>query len=1200
MKKFLMYGLSLAGVVLPSCQYTELISDVDVIDPKNPQTRLQVTIEEPAGSMMPSSTRAIVNPEDEEKNVADLRLLFFEYSADGSGEYVGEYVVPSTYLTSTYVDGEPFELEIGSGLGADLAHTARYSILAYANLTLPAPSGGTTENHYRQAILTADYATKFQTGGQLALPMSGETAKAPDQELVELKLTRLVARFDVRNLLEDYTVTSAGVFNAAGKTTVWESTELGSISGQTYVDGGAYRNTLALAGNGYQRGGLYAFENFVGDPLAAKDKTTALIIGLKKGGTGTEQFFRVDIHPDEEGQNLKKNHVYMVTVQGLTGAGESTWADAAADTKNPLDVTINNWAADEEGLILNDGTNLLVAPSRYIRFGPEAEVREYLIYTSGTGTLEITKRSLPDGVTVTLSGNTLRVEVTALPAPVDGYQEERTGSIELGYAGLRGSIQIVQSPRDDNYLFLDKKSPLPIWPSGGLTPNTVTVSSSGEWTAEIYNTSENDNPGFSFVGGAFTASGNDGDILHLVPTGGNPNNSVRNGFVVVTLKEDKKYRQVLVMQQEAIGTIEISPDYDPAVGLPFSASGFAKLVGTGTSQNYYRIDVLPGKDGSGKLNAWEASLSGAHANYFTLTKIEDPISPHIILSAKGQIGTTPGNTANPGYNIGALLDDCTLTIQLPGGTEPGAKIELPVTHDPVVFSVKRSSVHSRVPVMGVYEHVANMLPGTPGADEITGYVEYSINMPDGMTWEARITSQSHPNTNTDVWRRHEGFFLADDNSRVTTLSGQGPTKKLRVSFDKIYYPMVHWPSTSTGTANLPTEWDYNIPRVEIKVNITGFANPVGSVPAFAAEFATEQVPLTANAVDILNIYGAGSATANSNGAYSAISPYPVTNNNNNNYFVQYCMTLQSASNFGPSGQVRVGKQIITGAGGSITDMSANTTWAGNPSINPERNYVHAGGYNRVWHRTSHDRVEAWRKSSDTDGFLFILSDEVRTFSEISSYAGATLYDWSIYGYGGNEYAANGFGGDFAPGYGRYGPTAQANGASTETNVNRQAESLNADHADNRVMKYTLQGPFGATTIGMLDYAFGHDDIMSYAEVSTVTRYNPNATVLIKDRRATNMGHDHALLVVDPTARLAYSGDCEFFNRFGYDDTYDDGTTAWDSAKKIWRGNFISIFINSAMYGSHFYDLLRDDCPQPFYVIRGSTASPSAYSIAQIQ
>lgn len=1157
MKKLLMYGLLLGGGALTSCQYTEMIGPTDPVDPRNRETRVQITIEAPNAGM----TRTIVGPEDNETDVENLHLLFFEYSVDGSGKLVQDYEVGDADLTC--IDNTPFKLEIGSAPGQELSHLEHYSIVAYANIaTLPGAliPGMTTEKDVRDRIQTYNTGTKFEQG----LPMSGTTTKEPEQELVELKLTRLVVRFDVQNLLDDYQLVSVSIWNAPTNTWIWDSKtpddrEALPVGGTSHTNGKAYGLTeseIAAQNNeGNVYGGLYSFENFIGDPAADQDHTTALIVGLK-GNANTPsshrvvKYFRVDIHPDGEGQSLKKNHVYQLSLKGITGVGEDSEEAAAENTQNPPDKTINNWGFDEEGLILNDGTNMLVAPSRLIKFGPEAESREYLIYTSGTGTLEISRRNLPNGITATLSGNTLTVSVTDLPDPVDGYQEERAGDIELGFVGLRGTIQILQSPRDDKFLYLNKKS-LKLWPAVGPAEqasigvsedNVITVSASGNWTARIYNTSESANPGFTFnPSGAVNAaadlqqSGAPGGTLTVYPSGANPGNNVRQGFILVSLDDDKKYRQVLVMLQEGMPKIEIYPAYDSIKGLPFDAGGFAKLGNGSGRDKFYRVEVRPGKNPDGTLRAWEASLSGSQAAFFKLTKIEDPVAPYIVISANGQ---NNDSVNSPNFNFGGPLD-ALLTVEFPGGSvENQSAIQLPVRQDPLAFKLSRIGERASVPTTGamvrtkVWKDDVKRDDYTMRNDGYRDYVEYRVDLPASLRWKAEIVGQSLPShTSTEAYKWHEGYLIDGNDNKVTSMMGRTPENTLRVGFDMIYYPLIQYDGDPETT---------NRPEVTIKISVEG-ASESDVAPVVVS---VTQEPLKPKTLEM--IIGSVSLTDDVDyGAMVADDSY---------YLDQFRIQLMDNSNFGPSGTVK----MVRAPRNSYV-LSRVDTWMSNVPVEPTRNYVHASAHHPGpnWTEAAYTAVENWRRNPVTQGMaLFTGLDDandndataLRPFIQQSTLA---KLGWK--------------------------PVLD-NGANT-----RDVTRFYPGDTQTRVMKYIggVKGPFGsmpnhndtwsdiAINIGGLDGA--HCSL----DRSTL---GPNAVVIL-----TGEGDpDKVLVAIDPVARVAFIGDVVQFN-----------TPYVNSAEEMtFLKNFLAILMNGAQYGEHFLELLKEDCPMPLYLPDGTLVDPA--------
>jgi hypothetical protein len=1157
MKKFLMYGLLLAGAALTSCQYTEMIDPNPEPVNQNRETRMQIAIDDMSGGipLFEGNTRATVPEVAGEKNVTDLQLLFFNYRSDGSGTFAGKYDVPNEYLTGDYVNGTPFDLNIGSGTegGADLSHMERYTILAYANMADLPDMSGKTEVQAREEIRSVNYAAKFISGSVLSLPMSGTTVKEPEQELVTLKLTRMVARLDVKNELSGYTLKSVSILNAATRSRIWSSQSgLESVGTQTHT-GEAYGMTeteITAQGNGGNIfGGLYVFGNFVGNPLllSERPRTTALLVELQKGGDPIE-FHRVDIHPLDEGQNLKKNHVYQATLKGIISKG-GTKQEAIDSRESTLDVVINNWSPEaDEGLILNDGTNMLVSPTRYIKFGPEAEIREYLIYTSGTGTLEITARSLPNGITATIEGNTLIVEAAAL-----SDQEERSGTLELGFAGLRGLIQVVQSPDDNLYLNLDKKSLTALWPTDGpdagvTAANRITVSSSGPWTAKIYNTSEDElNPGFRFSNGLDTLAGNDAGTIEIISTGPNPSNSVRQGFVMVTLGADKKYRQVRVMNQEAMGTIEITPVYPSTPGLTFDAGGFAKLVDNGATQTFYRIDVGSGKNESGKLKAWEASLSGAHANYFTLTKVVEEEASYVILSAKGQVGTTPGNAASPGFNFGALLDQATLTIKLAGadGSTPGSVIELPIRQEPLLFGFTRISGLSVVPTTGamvrtkVWTDDVKRDDYTMRLDGYRNFVEYRIDLPASLRWKAEIVGQSLPATAamgtvlSPAYRKHEGYLIDNEGNKVngTSIIGRTPENTVRVGFDMIYYPLFHWSDTPGSPEN-------NRPQVTIRVTALDEQGNEIDLPGDDVTIITSQAPLEAKNLEIIN------TTNNTTGP----GGYGGINTGGQNIVWDIREVLMNTTYFGTESNY---VKTATNPANSLIHSRIDT-WDANPTVvfRKTRNFINAASHNLTWNDKAYERTEDWRRDPETQGIVYFTGlDDAYTALNPKPF---TCQYSTLYKLGWEE-----------------------NPSHIDPTDNITLSTANGAADAPRVMKYIRNGPFGTVTMNSTTAV-----IDGYHGSVKKSSMGPNAVSLLDDPSIAGGGY--SLTGIDPVARVAYLGEVQIFEN-NFDDNDDENHFV---------GNYIAIFINAAQYGEHFLELLKDDCPEPLYLPNGTLVDPA--------
>lgn len=990
----------LTGGLFSSCQYESL----DQVTVESGNFRLEVSVDG-IGTGILLDSRATVPSVTGEDNVGNLHLLFFEYSTDGSGLFVKDYIVAAPAV------GSPFELKIGTGAGQGLSHTGNYSILAFANMdsymdvtSFVAGLADADENTAKEKLIGLPASISASS-----LPMSGQTVKRANQELVELALTRAVIRLDIQNTLDTYyDLVSASIYSAASQSVIWGNDNIPDLihTGKFY---GIGDGSTSL---GDVSGGLYAFQNFEGNPINNVSETTALVVGLKvKAGApvGTEgslHYYRINIHPQDGGQNLKRNNVYKVSLRGVTGAGESSESDAAANTENPLEVTINNWDLDEEGMVLTDGQNTLAIPSKYIKFGPEAEVREYSVYTIGTGTLEIKATDLPNGLQVSLSGNTLRVTAEALST-----DEERSGTFDLGFAGLLGTVEVIQTPRDDNFLTLNRGT-LPIHVAngrGGITDGElITVSSSGDWWAKIYNTSsDEDNPGFSFsaTDTLSALNGVAGDSFDIFTTGGNPSNDIRRGFVVISLKADSKYKQVVVLSQEPKSEIVVTP----YTTLPFDAAGMTTSAQTPAETDYYEISVSPGMTSTGLQKAWEAELTGTDADLFEYVRIEGD-NPKVIVGAKGT------NGAYPGMNLGDVVLDASLKISLSGTSNPQEGTDyvlLPITQEKLNFTVTRLSTSlEKVPVTGTEVNGA-----------YTAYVEYQVNIPESLDWDASITAYSHDAGNdVPAWKVHKGYLVDGNNQKltVTSLSSQSSDHTIRVGFDKIYFPLAHW-------SDDPASNDYNLPEVTVTVSISG-------LPGLGTQTVTpQQDPLVARDIRINDMYG---RTADQWGMLNGVTTY----------FSDYRTAMYNSSSYGPNGTVKTTNYFVLG---NLLAVNAYNFATGG-SIAENVNYVHAAAAVPLYNDAAFTAMETWRKN--TDGILFYVNDpQAQNYPQPFTNTNSTLYQLGI---------------DYM------------------TNSSSSSPHISTLQQDTRVMKYLLNGPFGEVK-NVLTHTFTLDAVHSSIKRSSL-------------------------------------------------------------------------------------------------------------------
>lgn len=424
-----------------------------------------------------------------------------------------------------------------------------------------------------------DYQDNSHAIEQSYLPMSAREVKSKDASEVNVKLIRSVCRFDVTcldNLKNDYKLVSASVWNAMRTTAIWDRSfnEFTDYSQRFY---GVH------ADEGQITGGLYAFENYVKSPEQDDNITTCLILGLENLSSGHIEYFRVNINAANMGQQLKRNNVYVTTVKNVIGTGASDELEAYEGSEFLLDIDINGWNLDDQGNIQYDGDNILAIPTKNVTLLPDGETRDYAIFTLGTGTLEIYEKSLDPGLTAELDGKTLII--TATPSA-----EDRTGYVILRFGNLKATMNIQQTGARTDRLVLSVAT-LPSFSSVAHESNSgyITVSSSGPWTAKIYNGNY-----FSFDTGSVAITdetGDDGDGFTVYAIDTNTDPTPRYAFVLVALDSNIEMSRVLVLAQNGIGGLGVSPEGP----LHFTAMG--TTAGDNT-QDFYEITV-DASDGDG-------------------------------------------------------------------------------------------------------------------------------------------------------------------------------------------------------------------------------------------------------------------------------------------------------------------------------------------------------------------------------------------------------------------------------------------------------------------------------------------------------------------------------------------------------------------------------------------------------------------------
>ncbi|MCD8165350.1 MAG: hypothetical protein LUE93_04020 [Bacteroides sp.] len=564
--------------------------------------------------------------------------------------------------------------------------------------------GATVEAQYNN-----DHAMKINN-----IPMSAIATKTANSSNVDCKLIRTVVRYDVINKATNYTLVSASIWNAFPRGNVFDYSNVDYTYSHLKRYYGMRNET-----EGYEEiyGGLYSFENVNTNPTQKDKKTTCLILGLINDNLPAEgiSYYRVNISPKVTGQYLTRNNVYQVTISAVNGKGAPDEPSAYNSEKLLIDTSINSWDRDEDGLVVRDETHMMALPTKRAYFGPEAEERQYFIYTMGEGTLTMNTLSMPEGIRPTLIGNDLYITVD----PFSG--DKRTGAVRFNFAGLTAVMEIIQSGQASKILRLSHTQ-VGSWPAGTqwidrMQENPIEIESSGPWTAEIYNGF------FSFANGStqILLNGDNGDkIENVYNTSVNATAPMRHSFILVTLDEDpENYRNVVVLTQLGSGNFTISPN----TPINFNADG---TLSTATDT----YTVYPGAN----TDTWTAQITGKNADAFAIT-LNGTIEGGKV---KGQGSFT---VTALGENFGVELEASVTVVHNEINQQT-----IPIFQDAYTFSLSHTAIAM----------------GSKGGETVP--VTVRCNKPTA-TWSAVIESNVPPSL-TNM----QPFIVNSNGERATTIS----------------------------------------------------------------------------------------------------------------------------------------------------------------------------------------------------------------------------------------------------------------------------------------------------------------------------------------------------------------------------------------------------------------------------------------------
>ncbi|MCD7976371.1 MAG: hypothetical protein LUG51_04155, partial [Tannerellaceae bacterium] len=611
-KNFLFFAGLVCALLLTCC--SEI--DESLRGPEGGKGNLSFTLNIPGSAANTYATIDAVGGEDE---VHTLYVLFFEASNDGSGKFLEAHDI-SPASGSVYKSGQTIHLELEAESNISKSESYNLLFLANADYYLEIHGGiskdwaaefeGKTENEIKQKRvgITANPASpgsnyySYSSYIQDNLMMSGAVTKAANEENVLTELTRIVSRFDVVNKAgAEYKLVSASIWNAFPVQTVWD------INFSDFTLDRIQRLYGIIAEGDTINGGLYAYENFVTQPTQNDALTTCLILGIEY--KGQVSYYRVNACLDNQSQQLKRNNAYTFTIVKVLGLGDNSEEDAYRNEDAYLNVQINEWDVDNQGNIIFDGENILAITSTNVTFdrtGGEVPVE---IYTAGEGELQLTQQDLPAGFSVNLDKNVLTV--TATPSDVD-----KAGYAVLQFGKLKTTVRINQTGDIGEYLTLSHTS-LPTYPSSPSTGEVVvTATSSGPWSAYIYNADGR----FTFDNGGTTMTGDNMTTFSINTIAQNSDILTEYAFVLVTLDSDPDLSRVLIISQKGTGDIVLQEAHRE---VRFSANGDYMTAPEDYTFHVSTQDNQP----------WDVALYGPHRDYFEYSINSD--STEVSITAKG-------------------------------------------------------------------------------------------------------------------------------------------------------------------------------------------------------------------------------------------------------------------------------------------------------------------------------------------------------------------------------------------------------------------------------------------------------------------------------------------------------------------------------------------------------------------------------------
>ena len=699
MKKVLLLGtLFLATLLATSCVSDDVIGGRETPDAEN-GFFLQLSVQEP-GTTGTGTRVATIPALPGESSVYSLHLLFFEASASGMFiDYIdlspqNEYDINNDIL----VEAEPLNMttpiRIDFTNEAYLSANEDYRILVIANIHtfvgdmeewLETFDGMTFNQAQARMLSLEEYASSMYIAAD-EMVMTSTIVRRAGQPMIHTNLLRLFVRFDVvmsvRTQDDGYTLEWVEVWNVPTSTALWNS-DFSTFGTHTrrFTSSGQLDPTVLQ-----HRGVVYAFENRVANSTLNDEYTTCLILAISDN-TGRTTFHRANVNANE-GQILRRNHVYEIVVNRVTGLGANTAQDAWSAAVTTLDVNVRLWQDGGEGGLMFDGEDILAIGQNRIDFpgeGCDGDGYDVTIFTFSPNPNNVLRIvggvanpiAFPDydymidgndpnndftpGFKALLKGRTLTVFA-------ESTSVARYGFIELSFGTMIGLVTVVQSDQHTRWLYLSVgTTELDTFDQAGLfTTDNIYVSSSGDWQAELFLSDER----FTFIHHSqneLTYAGSDGDFFRIGARGANVIARGHYAFVLVSLVDDPTINRVLVLRQNGTSDITlVNPNHANLVFRPIGTTiGSGYSSGVPTTPNYFRVGINP----FGAV--WEHSVSGYAANFFEVRRDGNDL---LVLRKEEDLTTGDINVALPNRT---MLDKTAL-ITVFVADDPGTQRQINV------------------------------------------------------------------------------------------------------------------------------------------------------------------------------------------------------------------------------------------------------------------------------------------------------------------------------------------------------------------------------------------------------------------------------------------------------------------------------------------------------------------------------------------